>query len=383
MNNHLIERSPRNSSGVRTEPSEARHSRPAAPQSALADWSRPSPFELTREHLTVGDVAPNLALRTRDGQVFSLLDDSAAGQTAVLVFCIGEDWSSQDDIESQLTQFATTGARVYLVFSDARQAIRWHWPSAASVLIAEDGDVAKNFGLESQKTAVVVLRSNHRIAGVYTTANVLDCLAEADALCKRLQLDRAPTSMELHPPVLMIPDVFSADECRKLIEVYNTRGQVLVQSDRALNYFNADYKMVAPDHMREDRIDHFFHERATLNFVLRRLQRVEAEVKKAFHYQITHHETLRVARYEGRRQGSAYGHRDNRPPHEHRRFALSVNLNTEEFEGGALRFPEFGDQRYRPRTGMGFVFSSSLLHEAMEVTSGTRYVLLSFMFGDT
>jgi predicted 2-oxoglutarate/Fe(II)-dependent dioxygenase YbiX len=45
-----------------------------------------------------------------------------------------------------------------------------------------------------------------------------------------------------------------------------------------------------------------------------------------------------------------------------------------------LRFPEYGDQRYRPGTGSAIVFSSSLLHEALHVTSGRRFVLLAFLF---
>ena len=55
----------------------------------------------------------------------------------------------------------------------------------------------------------------------------------------------------------------------------------------------------------------------------------------------------------------------------------------EAFEGGELRFPEYGPQVYRPGTGAAIVFSSSILHEAMHVTAGRRYVLLAFLFGDT
>ena len=69
-------------------------------------------------------------------------------------------------------------------------------------------------------------------------------------------------------------------------------------------------------------------------------------------------------------------------PPQGREVAMSINLNTEEFEGGELRFPEFGDQRYRPDTGTAIVFSSSLLHEAMHVTAGRRMVFLAFLFGD-
>ena len=66
----------------------------------------------------------------------------------------------------------------------------------------------------------------------------------------------------------------------------------------------------------------------------------------------------------------------------HRRFACSINLNSEAFEGGGLIFPEFGGQEYSPRTGEALVFSSSLLHLAQPVSKGTRFALLSFLFGD-
>ncbi|WP_159275859.1 2OG-Fe(II) oxygenase family protein [Variovorax boronicumulans] len=177
--------------------------------------------------------------------------------------------------------------------------------------------------------------------------------------------------------------MFSADECRTLIELFNTRGQVLVQASKAINYFNADYKVPAPDQGRRDRVDHFFHEKATVQFLLRRMLRVEQEVARAFHYRITKHETMRMARYEGIRGGFGYGHRDNILPTEYRRFALSINLNADKFTGGELRFPEFGETLYRPPTGAAMVFSSSLLHEVLEVTAGVRFVFLSFMYGDT
>ena len=61
---------------------------------------------------------------------------------------------------------------------------------------------------------------------------------------------------------------------------------------------------------------------------------------------------------------------------------MSINLNCDEFEGGELRFPEFGDHRYRPENGTAIVFSSSLLHEALQVTTGRRRVLLAFLFGE-
>ena len=40
----------------------------------------------------------------------------------------------------------------------------------------------------------------------------------------------------------------------------------------------------------------------------------------------------------------------------HRRFACSINLNAGDFDGGDLRFPEYGMRTYRPPTGGAVVF---------------------------
>ena len=121
--------------------------------------------------------------------------------------------------------------------------------------------------------------------------------------------------------------------------------------------------------------------KSTIAFLDNRLNRILPEIFKAFHYRVTKCETLRVARYEGHRDGYLHGHRDDNPPTLYRRFAMSINLNTDDFEGGELRFPEFGDQRYRPASGTAIIFSSSLLHEALHVTAGRRLVLLAFLLG--
>ncbi len=73
-------------------------------------------------------------------------------------------------------------------------------------------------------------------------------------------------------------------------------------------------------------------------------------------------------------------HRDNSAPHvAYRQFALSLNLNTGDYDGGELLFPEYSDTRFSPPAGGALVFSASLLHEAAPVTSGSRYVFLTFM----
>ena len=117
------------------------------------------------------------------------------------------------------------------------------------------------------------------------------------------------------------------------------------------------------------------------HLVTERIQtRLLPELKKAFQFEASAFENLRIARYVGARGGASHGHRDNSAPEvAHRKFAVSINLNSEEFEGGALRFREYGGRRIKPDSGSAVVFSCSLLHEALEVESGVRYVLLLFV----
>jgi hypothetical protein len=220
-------------------------------------------------------------------------------------------------------------------------------------------------------------------------AGIFDGDAEAQTAATLSLLDgmaweRRTVAMHIHPPVLQIPEALSRDDCARLIKTFKTSGQTFMPPQPINDFLNgADFKMRIPENGRVDRVDHFFFDKGTLAFLGNRMNRIAPEIYKSFQYRVTKYETLRVACYEGERQGSLHGHRDNNPPTQYRRFAMSINLNTEEFEGGELRFPEFGDQRYRPDSGTAIVFSSTLLHEAMHVTRGTRYVLLAFLFGET
>jgi predicted 2-oxoglutarate/Fe(II)-dependent dioxygenase YbiX len=71
-------------------------------------------------------------------------------------------------------------------------------------------------------------------------------------------------------------------------------------------------------------------------------------------------------------------HRDNvTADAAHRRFAPTLVLG-DDYEGGELRFPEYGPDRYRPPAGAAFMFPCSLAHEVRPVTAGTRHALITF-----
>jgi predicted 2-oxoglutarate/Fe(II)-dependent dioxygenase YbiX len=109
-------------------------------------------------------------------------------------------------------------------------------------------------------------------------------------------------------------------------------------------------------------------------------RRLAPELDKAFHYRHFKFDRVLIACYDADRGDYFRRHRDNQTPTTAtRRFALTLNLNSDEYEGGEVIFPEYGDYRYKPPAGAAVLFSCSLLHEALPVTKGQRFALLSFL----
>jgi peroxiredoxin len=338
------------------------------------------------EPVTAGDIAARCVLPALDGATVDLYSDEIAGNPIVIVFCpkftpaVGEALAG---FRERHEQFVSVGGRLFgVTLERAKEAKAQAIPFP--VLIDKDGRVFRDFGANRQDLpTTAVLRPNHHVLAIMKGRSESQA-SEALALVQQIAAERRPVLMAPHAPVLLIPDVLSRKDCQHLITVFETRGNVFMELGPGVNYTGTDYKMRIPEHGRRDRIDHFIVEKDTAALLDHRLvNRVIPEVAKAFHYQITRYERMRIACYEGSRGGKLHGHRDNFDPSTaYRRFAMSVNLNSEDFEGGELRFPEYGDQRYRPDTGTAIVFSSSLLHEALHVTSGRRFVLLAFLFGE-
>ena len=106
------------------------------------------------------------------------------------------------------------------------------------------------------------------------------------------------------------------------------------------------------------------------------------QIQKSFNFRATRIERYLVARYDSGTGGFFRPHRDNTTKGTaHRRFAVSINLNAD-YDGGDLRFPEYGSRTYRPPPGGACVFSCSLLHEATSVTRGERFAFLPFLYDE-
>lgn len=180
-------------------------------------------------------------------------------------------------------------------------------------------------------------------------------------------------------PVLLIPNVFSAQFCQQLIQGYRANGGI----ESGFMRQEGQQTRIVLDPKVKRRRDWLLTEPGLLqqiNSILGR--RVVPEIEKAFQFRATRFERYTVACYEAAQQGFFQPHRDNTAQgNAHRRFALTLNLN-EGYEGGCLRFPEYGPDLYSPGPGSAVVFSCSLLHEVLPITQGQRFVLLSFFYGE-
>lgn len=175
-------------------------------------------------------------------------------------------------------------------------------------------------------------------------------------------------------PVLVVPRVFEPDLCRRLVELHQA-GEARftgVMRDRG------DVTVAEMDELKRRR-DILVEEPALKAAIRERLEtRVFPMIERAFMARMTEIERYLVSCYDAEDGGVFHAHRDNvTQGTAHRRFACSINLNTD-FEGGDLRFPEFGPHLYRPPLGAGVVFGCALLHEATRVTKGRRYAFLPF-----
>ena len=204
-----------------------------------------------------------------------------------------------------------------------------------------------------------------------------------------LPLDRAPASHAVAAPlrgdqtmaiapVLQVPDVFEAELCQRLIRhlevdcgggdvsavLVMQDGQQRLQVDREIK----QRREVIP---RDAQLDALMHERL--------MRRALPEIARVFNFEVRRRDPFKLLAYP-ENAGYFRAHRDNETPDvAHRRFALSVNLNQGDYEGGEFRYPEFGPHLFSPPTGAALVFSCSMLHEVRPVERGTRYAMTTFL----
>lgn len=238
-------------------------------------------------------------------------------------------------------------------------------------------------GVEYTPTAFVIdenLHVQHVFPLKPTEGDAANYVAKILAYVSSLPKFEPPHMAARQAPVLFIPQVLDPAFCQQLIQLHQAQG------GRDSGFMReVDGKTV-------EILDYGFKKRRDINLADTPLletmnqiviRRVKPEIEKAYQFSITRFERHIVACYDAANQGFFNRHRDNTTKGTaHRRFAMTLNLNTGDYEGGCLRFPEYGTQLYRPGIGEAVIFSCSLLHEVTPVTQGQRFALLSFFYGD-
>lgn len=185
--------------------------------------------------------------------------------------------------------------------------------------------------------------------------------------------------IELQAPILYLPNVFGPAFCSHLIDRYRSNGgrefgMMREVGGKTVEFQNPAFKR---------RKDYILDDSGLIRQIDALIQRrIAPEILKNYCFNPTRTERHVVGCYSAEDGGHFCAHRDNTTlGTSHRRFAVSINLNSD-FEGGDLSFPEYGPRKFKPPPGGAIVFPCSLLHAVSRVTLGSRYAFLPFLFDE-
>jgi peroxiredoxin/predicted 2-oxoglutarate/Fe(II)-dependent dioxygenase YbiX len=342
------------------------------------------------------DYAPLFNLPDHNDQRYLLHEQS--GKVVVLFFYASDRLPACAQIalsfQSKIDRFKELGVEVVSIAADAvtdraafaqAQGISFPLLSDSTVRVCKEYGIFRQQEVEGRRDnifnrSIFLINPNLRIFKIYNSVDVADPAATVLADIAQMFPPQTPQTFAIHAPVLLIPNVISPEFCQELIQVWHTHGNedsgfMRRDGERTVGYMDYKHKI---------RRDHFVQEEKLRDRIDRIMnRRVFPEIEKAFCYPVTRREAYKIACYNSESGGYFRPHRDNNTGGTaHRKFAMTLNLNAEDYEGGYLRFPEYGPHLYKPPTGSAVIFSCSLLHEATDVKDGVRFALLSFFYGE-
>jgi peroxiredoxin/predicted 2-oxoglutarate/Fe(II)-dependent dioxygenase YbiX len=345
--------------------------------------TKPDGKKPTVDLLTPGDRAPNFLLPDQRDLVISIYNKITGGPVVALFYPENRDPGSAAELRRLFElapEIVAAGGHVFTVGDESVAALQ-HLPGrqAGDVWLVCDPQrrAAADWGTRGALVGFVC-DANMRVVATLKPGRTP--IADRALAAVRERPRAAPAPMPAHPPILVIENLIDRDFCRYLIDRFEHGA-----AEESGTFRMIDGKMIkAPNHDAKRRHDLYatgkLHEEIA-NLVGRR---VLAEIRRAFHSNSQFVEEFKIVRYSADPGGYFRPHRDNTTPGTaHRRFAMTLNLNSEEYEGGELRFPEYGNASYKPATGSAAVFSCNLLHEATDVLTHHRYVLLSFLYDES
>ena len=338
--------------------------------------------------LTVGESVPWFHLPTGSKPRYSF--DMAAGRHVVLVFFGSTTHPQAREVLQRLAHlravFDDVRVSFFGVTTDpddvAEHRVRDALPGVR-FLHDLDGTVSTLYGAAwpgaGYNPITYLLDPRLRVLQALDwTGDAASHVAQLAALLAALPAAEPAHSAAPQAPVLVVPRVFSPDLCAALIAHYQQRGGVDSGVMRDINGHTA----TVIDHGFKRRSDCIIEDPSLERACVAALRlRLVPEVAKAFQFQASHLERALISCYDALGGGHFAAHRDNTTlATRHRRFAVSLFLNTGQYEGGQLQFPEFGNALYSAPAGGAVVFSCSLLHKAMPVTQGQRFMFLPFLY---
>jgi len=339
---------------------------------ASASWSPP---------LARGDIAPWFSAPLPDHDNFHF--STTVGRYVLLGF-LPPPGAARDAAVAAFTaeraRFDDVNLTAFMVLRDAASiAIARNQIPGLRYYLDPDSRVSRLYGAVGADGAAhpqwLLLDPMHRVLG----AHPIEAAATLFDEIRRLPPPADNAGVDLYAPVLIIPRVFEPELCRRLIALYEAHGG---EPSGVMRDIGGRTVGVMDGFKR--RRDMNIEDLDLRTELRRRLERrLMPEIRKVFQFDPTRLERYIVACYDAAEGGFFRPHRDNETRGTaHRRFAVSINLNAEAFEGGDLRFPEFGPRTYRPPTGGAVVFCCSLQHEATPVTAGRRYAFLPFLYDE-
>jgi len=340
-----------------------------------------------------GDPIPSFFVRSAANPRYSF--DSIAGRYVVLSFIASSRVPGIAEFCSKLYSnkhfFDDSFASAFIVSNDPQDEVEGkladRYPGIR-VFWDHDRTLARMFGChqttqqggERVSLASWILDPGLRVLKVIP---VEDPRTHCEAICAALADLPAPAdNLDGWAPILLVPNVLEPEFCRELLDYCEAQG--VEESGFMKTDPQTGQTLMVVDHGHKRRSDCSIDDERLRDALQARIhRRLLPQIERVFQFKATRIERYLISCYDSETGGYFRPHKDNTTlGTAHRRFAVSIGLDDQGYEGGDLRFPEFGERTYRPPTGGAIVFSCSLLHEATPVTKGKRYVVLPFLYDE-
>jgi predicted 2-oxoglutarate/Fe(II)-dependent dioxygenase YbiX len=329
--------------------------------------------------LAPGDRFPNFILPDQSGAARSFLERSKGDH--ILILGDSDDAGLQAVEQANLSEAGISGMALLQDMPEAAAKRAERLSLSLPLLCDSAGKIRealrRMMGFGPRGAFAALLDPNQRLIDARTD---LDNVALIDWAIERARAAPRPEAGEYLrgvAPVLLVPNVLTTEQCRALIDRWHQLGH---EEGQVYSIVKGEETSRVNKNMKSRR-DHRIMDEGVLQDLAALVgRRIGPELNKAFGFGKFRFDRFVITCYDSERGDFFRRHRDNQTQGTaDRRFALTLNLNTEEYEGGGLIFPEYGPHRYNPPSGGAILFSCSLLHEALPITKGRRFTLLNFL----